>query len=627
MIHKQTFQEDAAAEPKAGDKIQRCGPQKPPPYRRMSILMLEDRTDNFENVFATSDNMDKRKMAYENQNGIRNEPDMISNKSSVIGKRHVNNEDCQDRSWWYVFCIKCRSRESHPSWQPMCWRKFCPYPFCPTYRQFSRVISLIIIGFLSWCVIYSLVGDTATPPNGKLFQLILISISSYLVGWVLSLTTLPALIGMLFTGLFLQNVGIVNLDESFFEVANRIRHGALVIILIRAGLDLDPKALWRLKFIVVRLSLIPWLIEAVVCALATRYLLGMAWRYTILLGTIIAAVAPAVVVPCLFRLRSKGYGVTKGIPTLIIAVAGIDDALSVAGFGIIKSVTFSNSSLTSLVLQGPVSILGGFCFGIAFGLLLKYVPERNDKFLVPFRVIMLLAAGMAAIYFSDHLGYGGAGPLGAVVAAFVALKFWTVQGWSIEENPVSTAFEIFWMIVEPVLFGITGAQMRLNELKGSVVMIGFGIVVLGVAVRIVGTMIIGIGCNLNLKEKIFCALAWMPKATVQAALAPIVLSEITDTTSEEYKWAKKIIVICILSIMFTTTTGATLVSLLGTKLLRKTKFAVEPDLWRRSHRPSVRDISIFDEDEEEKEADDAENNSVITLPENTTSTVQINKIE
>ncbi|XP_030752418.1 sodium/hydrogen exchanger 9B2-like [Sitophilus oryzae] len=518
-----------------------------------------------------------------------------------IRVRYSGSLEKESKTWWYRFCVKCRGEdeENIPSWEPNSWPRFCPYPFFPTYRQFSRVACLILIGLLFWCVIYSIVGDTAAPPHGKLFQLILISICAYLGGWVVSLTTLPALIGMLFTGLFLQNAGVVDLDESFSEVANKIRHGALVIILIRAGLDLDPKALWKWKWVVVRLSLIPWLTEGGVCAISAKFLFGMTWSYSILLGSIIAAVAPAVVVPCLFRLRTKGYGVAKGIPTLIIAVASIDDATSIAVFGIIKSIMFVHSSLTSLVLQGPVSIIGGFGFGILFGLLLKYAPERHDKFVVPFRILMLLAAGMAAIYFSEHLGYGGAGPLGAVVAAFVSLIFWTKQGWSIEENPASTAFQIFWMIVEPVLFGITGAQVRFEELHGTVVLIGIGILIMGIIIRILVTMVTGIGCNLNAREKIFCAIAWMPKATVQAALAPIVLSLVSDPNSKEHSYAKKILTVCILSIMITTTIGATLVTLLGSKLLRKTKFAVEPEQWRRSHRPSVRDISIVDDDETE----------------------------
>ncbi|CAG9771291.1 unnamed protein product [Ceutorhynchus assimilis] len=597
-------------------KIIPATPETETPKRRVSIVECDaDRMDAPKRkgiLHMISPSVDKA--SYGTKDEKRENGDVLpglykTQSFSYNGSQDQHSKNYQDdgRSWWYKFCVKCRGKdESIPAWEPDVWPKYCPYPFFPTYRQFSRIICLILIGFLSWCAIYSIVGETAAPPHGKLFQLILLSICAYLGGWLTSLTTLPALIGMLFTGLFLQNAGVVNLDESFSEMANKIRHGALVIILIRAGLDLDPKALWRLKFIVVRLSLIPWIIEGGVCAISARFLLGMTWDYSILLGSIIAAVAPAVVVPCLFRLRTKGYGVTKGIPTLIIAVASIDDATSIAVFGIIKSIMFIHSSMTSLILQGPVSIFGGFGFGILFGVLLHYAPERNDKFVVPFRIIMLLAGGMAAIYFSEHLGYGGAGPLGAVVAAFVSLIFWTKQGWSIEDNPASTAFEIFWMIVEPVLFGITGAQLKFEELHGTVVLIGVGILILGVIVRILATLVTGIGCGLNLKEKLFCAIAWMPKATVQAALAPIVLSQVPDTNSEEHRYAKKIVTVCILSIMITTTIGAALVTLLGSRLLRKTKFAVEPEQWRRSHRPSVRDISIIEEDEEEDDDEDSE---------------------
>lgn len=102
---------------------------------------------------------------------------------------------------------------------------------------------------------------------------------------------------------------------------------------------------------------------------STHYLLDLPWDWAVLLGVIVAAVSPAVVVPCLFRLRSKGYGVAKGIPTLIIAVAGIDDAASVAGFGIIQSIMFSNDTLTMQLLQGPICIFGGIGFGIAWGII------------------------------------------------------------------------------------------------------------------------------------------------------------------------------------------------------------------------------------------------------------------
>lgn len=99
----------------------------------------------------------------------------------------------------------------------------CPYPFCPTYRQFSRIIALSLIGILSWTTLYAIVGDTAAPPSGHLFQIIFLSICAYGGGWIIGLTTLPPLIGMLFTGLIFQNVGFVDIDESFKEITSELR--------------------------------------------------------------------------------------------------------------------------------------------------------------------------------------------------------------------------------------------------------------------------------------------------------------------------------------------------------------------------------------------------------------------
>lgn len=299
------------------------------------------------------------------------------------------------------------------------------------------------------------------------------------------------------------------------------RKVALVIILIRAGLDLDPVALRRLKFTVLKLGLVPWAVEAIIMALTSHFFLDLPWNWAFLLGVIIAAVSPAVVVPCLFRLRSKGYGVVKGIPTLIIAVAGIDDAMSVAINGIVQSIMFSKDSLTIQILQGPISIVGGIGYGIIWGLISNYVPEKFDPFVVPLRILMLLVGGLIAVFGSEVLGYGGAGPLGCVSAAFISLVCWSKQGWDIEDNPAATAFEIFWMIFEPILFGVTGTQIKISELDPNIVSIGVGCLIAGVIIRILATVLVGIGCKLNLKEKIFVALSWMAKATVQVRIITI----------------------------------------------------------------------------------------------------------
>ncbi|KAJ8958962.1 hypothetical protein NQ318_019733, partial [Aromia moschata] len=146
--------------------------------------------------------------------------------SDTIRSRTCSENNEENSSWWYTFFLKCHSdNDDKPSWQPDFWPKFCPHPFFPTYRQFSRILALGLIGLFSWCTLYAIVEETAAPPDGKLYQLILLSICAHFGGWLVSITTLPALVGMLSTGLLLQNINIVNIDESFTEIINELRLG------------------------------------------------------------------------------------------------------------------------------------------------------------------------------------------------------------------------------------------------------------------------------------------------------------------------------------------------------------------------------------------------------------------
>ncbi|XP_076244906.1 na[+]/H[+] hydrogen antiporter 1 isoform X2 [Calliopsis andreniformis] len=500
-----------------------------------------------------------------------------------------------EESWLYLFCARCHGRDDTPSWEPPGWRRACPQPFCPSYRKFARLVCLFLLGLLLWGILYSILGETAAP-GGQLFGLAALCLAAHFGGWLFSLTTLPALTGMLITGIILQNVGLVNIEGGYTVVVSNFRKVALVIILTRAGLDLDPNALKRLKVTVPKLGLIPWVVEALVIAIMTKYLLGLPWIWGFLLGSVVAAVSPAVVVPCLFRLRSKGYGVAKGIPTLIIAVSGIDDAASVAIHGIVKSIMFSQDALWYQILQGPIAIIGGLGFGVMWGWLAKYVPEKGDPFMVPLRVLMLLGGGLLAVFGSEAIELGGAGPLAVVAAAFVSCYFWQKQGWEVDDNPVATAFEIFWMIFEPILFAVTGAQIRIDELDGKTVYLGLTCLLSGIVIRIMATVLVGIGSKLNLKEKIFIALSWMAKATVQAALAPTTLDKVDPNDSEQVFYAETVVTMCVLSILLTAPAGAIIITLSGPKLLTKTTAPVAPPEGWKARRPSIRDISIINED-------------------------------
>lgn len=164
-------------------------------------------------------------------------------------------------------------------------------------------------------ILYVIVGKTAAP-GGHLFGLVLLVVASNFGGFLISLTTLPRLIGMLLTGILFQNLGWVDLGGELIEVTAYIRKFSLVIILIRAGLEMDPAAFKNIYVTILKLGLVPWTVECVLCAVLSHFFFGLPWLWAFALGSIVAAVSPAVIVPCLFRLRTKGYGVAKGITTV-----------------------------------------------------------------------------------------------------------------------------------------------------------------------------------------------------------------------------------------------------------------------------------------------------------------------
>ncbi|XP_001946407.2 sodium/hydrogen exchanger 9B1 isoform X2 [Acyrthosiphon pisum] len=518
----------------------------------------------------------------------------VKQTSDEVYKFNFSTNDGEKNSWWYIFCLKCRQKEVGPGWEPGCWPKTCPHPYCPSFRHVARILALLITVTLCWGVVLAVMGSAAKP-GGQLFSIAVLVVFAYLGGWVFRMLTLPALVGMLLVGIIYKNVGLIEVDEHYKEFVSILRKIALVVIFTRAGLDLDPVALKKLYCRVLFLALIPWCTEAAVIAVTVHYLLSLPWKFAILCGSIIAAVAPAVVVPCLFRLRTKGYGVAKGIPTLIIAVAGIDDAASVIAFGVGTKIIFGKNPVTYDLMLSPLSIAVGILYGVVWGFIVKYVPERTDPYVVPLRILMLTGGGLLAVLGFEIVHLEGAGPLAVIISSFTSIYFWTKQGWNIEDNPVATAFEIFWMIFEPILFGLTGTQIILNELDLAFVTAIVMCVVIAFVSRILITIIAASGSSLNFKEKLFIALSWMAKASVQAALGPAVL-EVARSNNQDEEYSKTIVMVCIISILLTAPAGAIIVSLSGPKLLTKAKPSNEQ--WRRGPRPSIRDITLNSEDED-----------------------------
>ena len=215
---------------------------------------------------------------------------------------------------------------------------------------------------------------------------------------MVQLLYLPPLLGMLLTGVLLRNVPYIDVakvcqlpypssvakvpvlqgvDPEWYAAT---RTTALVVILLRACLGLNPQVLRQLSGMVFRLAMLPCLIETSAVCLASHLLLGLPWTWAAMMGFSLAAVSPAVVVSCLLSLQDRGYGVMKGIPSLVIAAASMDDVLAISCFTVLLGITFqqnqADTNMVMLLLHAPLEILVAVAFGLAWGVLITYLPPQ-----------------------------------------------------------------------------------------------------------------------------------------------------------------------------------------------------------------------------------------------------------
>jgi len=354
------------------------------------------------------------------------------------------------------------------------------------------------------------------------------------------------------------------------KISTMLRTICLAVILLMAGLEIDPVALWNLSGMVLSATFVPCFVECIVVAVMSNLVLGFPWTVGFMLGFVLAAVSPAVIIPCLVSLSSRGYGVEKGIPTLVIAASSADDVVAISGFGIFLGLTFfQDASMMQLMLHGPLEVLLGVSFGTVWGLAAQWIPNKQHRNVTFFRWVILFSGGLVALFGAHWLKYDGAGGLATIIMAFVAGMQWRKEGWG-DHNPVTKVFTKMWIILEPLIFGLIGTEIQIDKIDPET--LGWGILVLVTALlfRMVGTFL-AVSCgNLNAKEKIFLAFAWMPKATVQAALGPIFLerAKMLEMT-EMYHMGEQILTLAVLSILITAPLGAVSIMGLGPKLLEK----------------------------------------------------------
>eukprot|EP00746_Dinoflagellata_sp_MGD_P153051 gnl/MRDRNA2_/MRDRNA2_84032_c0_seq1.p1 gnl/MRDRNA2_/MRDRNA2_84032_c0~~gnl/MRDRNA2_/MRDRNA2_84032_c0_seq1.p1 ORF type:complete len:545 (+),score=90.09 gnl/MRDRNA2_/MRDRNA2_84032_c0_seq1:178-1812(+) len=389
----------------------------------------------------------------------------------------------------------------------------------------------------------------------------------------------PRLLGMLCMGIALKNIGdpVRNMPD---EWSSAIRSFGLMNILMRGGLEMDFVAVRRLGFAVMRLTVCPGVSEAFTVALVSMVIFGMPFPLGLSLGFILGAVSPAVVVGGMFDLQHRHYGVEKGVPSLVVAAASFDDVVAISGFSLCIGFAIGSGDLASQILHGPLEVILGVGTGFcgAYLCALTKLWDSGEK-----RIALVVCLGACYMFIFKHLHFAGAGALASLVMAARSAQLWE-KGWggSLSEGPNDhIAHEVehdlanIWRsICEPLLFSVIGSALDFSALDTSLIPASIGVILCGVSARTLVASFATYGAGLNMKERIFIALAWMPKATVQAALGAVPLEMIRTNFADdpvklaEYeKLGMSILTTAVFSIIITAPAGLIVIQQLGPRCL------------------------------------------------------------
>jgi len=397
-----------------------------------------------------------------------------------------------------------------------------------------------------------------------LFSIALLFLCGIALGKIFDLLKLPKLVGMLLAGIILGPSVLNLLDPTILLISPDLRKIALVIILARAGLNLDIEDLRKVGRPAFLLCFVPACFEILGMVLLAPFLLGVTILEAAIMGAVVAAVSPAVIVPKMLRLQESGFGRDKSIPQMIMAGASVDDVFVIVLFTAFTGIAKDGNFSPTLFLAIPTSIVFGLGGGILAGLLLSFFFARihvRDTG----KVIILLSVAFLLV----SLEQVATGPVG-----FSGLLAVMALGATIREKKLdlsrrlSGKFSKMWIGAELLLFALVGATVRLEyAMKAGLLAI---VLVFGaLAFRMVGVFISLLRTRLTRKERLFTAISYLPKATVQAAIGGIPLAM-------GLACGDMVLTVAVLSILLTAPLGAFLIDRTYQRLLsqaEKTKSA------------------------------------------------------
>lgn len=352
-----------------------------------------------------------------------------------------------------------------------------------------------------------------------LFSIALMLLVGMLAGWGCKKLHLPGLLGMIFTGIVLGPFALNLIDGTILSISSELRRIALIIILTRAGLSLDINDLKKVGRPAILMCFVPACFEMTGMIILAPLLLHISYIEAAVMGAVIAAVSPAVIVPKMLKLMDEGYGVNKSVPQMILAGASVDDVFVIVMFSVFTGLAQGNGVSAVSFIRILVSIILGILIGMAAGTILAiYFKKIHIRDTV--KVIILLCISFLLVTaedrFSDIIPFAS---LIAVMCIGIALQ----RNRKEAAVRLSVKFNKLWVCAEVILFVLVGATVNISYAISagiSAVMLIFGVLLF----RMAGVFVCMIKTKLNMRERLFCVISYMPKATVQAAIGGVPLS-------------------------------------------------------------------------------------------------------
>jgi NhaP-type Na+/H+ or K+/H+ antiporter len=368
---------------------------------------------------------------------------------------------------------------------------------------------------------------------------------------------LPGLLGMLLVGIAIGPYGLNLMEPEIMAVSADLRKIALIVILLRAGLGLKKETLQKVGKNAIRMSFIPCLLEGFTIMYFAHLFFGISFAEAGILGFTLAAVSPAVIVPSMLQLIDSGKGSEKGLPTMILAGASVDDVFAITFFSSMISMYFSqNISIGNQLIRIPISIFFGILLGYLVGTFFTYLFQkihmRDTK-----KTLLLLGAAVFMTGFEDFLAdkIEIAALLGVMTVGFILLEKYPKIS-----KRLSVKLNKIWVFAEIILFVLVGAQVNISVASQSLG-IGLLLILLGLIARSIGVLLSISGSDYTPGEKLFCVVAYWPKATVQAAIGSVPLTM-------GVAHGESFLAIAVLAILVTAPLGAIGIRIIGEKVLQ-----------------------------------------------------------